>query len=90
MAFWGVFPAFRHSGPSATLPAPDHGLRLGGEQLSDEALEVVGRRHHRELPVRFPQSSVPQMKAHPAFDFREGMFHPAAHGAELSVALLLR
>jgi len=80
----------RHGTPSAKLPSPDHGLRLGGKELPDEALQVVGAGNHRELPVGFPQSSIAQMKAHTTFDFREGMLHPATYGTELSVPFLLR
>ena len=80
---------FGHDAPSAKLPSPDHRLGLRREELPDEALEIVGGGDHRELPVRLPESPVPEMKAHPALQFCEGVLHPAAHGAELSIALLL-
>jgi hypothetical protein len=89
LAFRRLFLVSGHNTPSATLPSPDHCLRLGGCDLTDEPLDVVSGGGHRALPISFPQTAIPQVKTHPALEFREGMLHPATDRAQFPVALLL-
>ena len=89
MAFFRFFLVSGHNGPFSTLPSPDHGLCLGGRDLSDEPLDIVGGGDHRALPRCLTQTAIPQMETHPTFEFRKGMLHAATDGTQLLVPLLL-